>query len=797
MAQVNTFMTKPQQHPFWHEVAAVFFMGISLLLLLALLSFDSGDVHFFRDPPNDPLHNYIGPVGAYFSGFLFFVIGVEAYMLPIIFFGLGLLFIFRPTVNLSLKFILALLLLVSGAAFLQLTQPFLGSSIRSPIETTYAHKGIAGGIIGYFINDCFLALYMGSVGSAILIGTTNLASFLLLFEINPVQLVRLAVERSRRAFYEWEAAKFESADPVERITYEKKLLEREQRDLERKLAKKNFFQTEAKDEEKLARPAPKVLDTTVRPAPEEKIKEYEKPELPQKKQPEVTAPIPTESKAVYDNYTMPEVTLLEANDSDGKPTASETDLRADQQQLIETLAEFSVEVSPGDITRGATITRYEVFPATGVRVERIVSLGKNIARAMKAERINIIAPIPGKDTVGIEVANSRKSKIVLRDLFESTEWTQNRGRLPIALGKDIYGRVIIDDLAEMPHMLIAGTTGSGKSVCINCLLLSLLYRFSPEDLRIILVDPKVVELQVYNSLPHLVVPVVTDPKKVLIALRWVIQEMEKRYQWMAKMGVRNIVAYNAKSQAKENQLSLGLEKSTPSHEPPLPKKLPYVVVIIDELADLMQTTPADVENAIARLSAKARAAGIHLVIATQTPRASVITGIIKTNVPARVAFQVPSALDSRVILDENGAENLLGKGDLLYLKPGSSKMTRAQGAYVSEEEVAQVVSFIAQQAPPSYDTVIQDKIDRSSEDEGEEISDKDEELIEKCIEVIRQEKRASTSLLQRRLKIGYGRAAWVIDQLESRGIVGPKDGAKDREILVDLDQMDGDSSDKS
>jgi S-DNA-T family DNA segregation ATPase FtsK/SpoIIIE len=422
---------------------------------------------------------------------------------------------------------------------------------------------------------------------------------------------------------------------------------------------------------------------------------------------------------------------------------------------------------------------------------------------MKAEKISILAPIPGKDTVGIEVANTKKAMIVLRDLFESTDWTHTKALLPVAMGKDVYGKVIIDDLSDMPHLLIAGSTGSGKSVCINCLLLSLLYRFSPDDLRIILIDPKVVELQVYNSLPHLVVPVVTDPKKVMLALRWVINEMEKRYRIMAKAGVRNVVAYNEKKKKeKEEQQELNLEdkesdeedaedeeESSSTDDADDPERLPFIVVIIDELADLMQTTPADVENAIARLSAKARAAGIHLIIATQTPRASVITGVIKTNVPARVAFQVPSALDSRVILDENGAENLLGKGDLLYLRPASSKLLRAQGGFVSEEDVTKVVSFISKQSEPSYEVEIHERINRSTPGE-EDISEKDEELIRRCLEVIRQEKRASTSLLQRRLKIGYGRAAWVMDQLEMRGIVGPKDGAKDREILKDLDEED-------
>jgi S-DNA-T family DNA segregation ATPase FtsK/SpoIIIE len=431
-------------------------------------------------------------------------------------------------------------------------------------------------------------------------------------------------------------------------------------------------------------------------------------------------------------------------------------------------------------------------------VERICNLERDLARTMKAERINILAPVPGRDTVAIEVANPSKVKVLLRDLIECAEWNSSSAHLPISLGKDVYGATLIDDLADLPHALIAGTTGSGKSVCINTLLLSLLYRFSPDDLRLILIDPKVVELQVYNRLPHLVVPVVTEPKKVLLALRWVTVEMEKRYRYMAKAGVRNIATFNTRvrvpHRVEELDLAPQMENGDPappppiSSEEPLPDRLPYIVVIIDELANLMQVAPAEVENAIALLSAKARAAGIHLVIATQTPRAAVITGVIKTNVPARIAFQVPSGVDSRVILDESGAENLLGKGDLLYLRPGASKLIRAQGAFVSDEEVSRVIDFIAAQAKPFYEQEIHAKLTKPSSGDSE-LSEKDEDLLHSALEVVKIEKRASTSLLQRKLGLGYGRAAWVIDQFETRGIIGPRDGAKDREILVDLDTV--------
>ena len=361
--------------------------------------------------------------------------------------------------------------------------------------------------------------------------------------------------------------------------------------------------------------------------------------------------------------------------------------------MIDTLGQFGIAVAPGDITKGPTITRYEVYPAKGVRVDKIVSLERDLARATRAERINILAPIPGKDTVGIELANTRKVTVTLRELFESGDWDEakSHNRIPLALGKDVYGKAIIADLAQMPHLLVAGTTGAGKSVCINALVASMLFRFTPEELRFIMIDPKVVELQHYNALPHLAFPVVTDPKKVLLALRWLIDEMERRYKMFARVGVRNIISFNARPKKKtaaeldeKPEQDSGEIKVPRQEETPIPEKIPYVVVVIDELADLMQTAPADVESAIARITQMARAAGIHLIVATQTPRADVITGVIKANIPSRIAFQVASKIDSRVILDENGADRLLGQGDMLYLPPSASRLIRAQGVLVTD-----------------------------------------------------------------------------------------------------------------
>jgi S-DNA-T family DNA segregation ATPase FtsK/SpoIIIE len=527
--------------------------------------------------------------------------------------------------------------------------------------------------------------------------------------------------------------------------------------------------------------------------------------------PKKPKPITVAQTPKIGNYQLPPMDFLQHADMTVKPTESKEELMANARLMQQTLAQFDIEVQLGDITKGPTITRYELHPAPGVKLEKITALNNNLAAVLKAERIHILAPVPGKSSVGIEVPNAIKTKVIMRDLFESDEWRNTKARIPIALGKDVYGHPIIADLAEMPHCLIAGSTGSGKSVCINSIIASLLYRFSPDQLRFVMIDPKVVELQQYNALPHLVVPVVTDPKKVLLALRWVVNEMEKRYQIFARVNVRNIKSFNdrpkdklAPPQEPELPLMAKKEKVEPGadgfavevdeqivvprdEDIVIPEKLSYIVVIIDELADLMLVAPADVEMAIARITQMARAAGIHCIVATQRPSVDVITGVIKANIPARIAFQVAAKVDSRTILDAMGADKLLGKGDMLYLPPGSGKLIRAQGALITDHEIQSVVDFIARQGKPSYEVEIHKQLSKPAGFGDESGIDEDEEIIQQCIEVIRSEQKASVSLLQRRLRLGYGRAARIMDELENRGIVGESKGAEPREILIDLD----------
>ncbi len=548
--------------------------------------------------------------------------------------------------------------------------------------------------------------------------------------------------------------------------------------------------------------------------------------------------LPEDTRAMYDDYPLPPYDMLFYKPQAEEDTAAaREEMFATQQNIIETLSSFRIDVEAGDITRGPSITRYEFYPPKGLKLNRITNLADNLKLATQSKSINILAPIPGKNTVGIELENDIKAPVYLRELLQSEAFHSPKLRIPVALGKDVYGNPVIGDLAAMPHTLVAGTTGSGKSVCVNSMILSMLYKFRPDELRLILVDPKVVEMQPYKKLPHLACPVVTNAARVIGALRWAVNEMEHRYKLFSKIGVRNFEDFNNRPEDFEpepeeeevapqyNSLPDGFDAADaivrdiedsqgneylPEEEEQgefdfdadeqIPAKLPYIVIIIDELADLMMQVKEDLENYIARLTQKARAAGIHLVAATQTPRANVITGIIKANIPSRLAFKVASPLDSRVILDTNGAENLLGKGDFLFLPPGGvTKMTRAQGAFVSDPEIASIVKFCAAHAKQNFVQGVTAEMNNAENSSGggmgdgggrlggNGMSDEDAELYTHCVNLVIAERKASTSMLQRRFSIGYGRAAKMMDMMEARGVIGPASGntSRPREVLID------------
>jgi S-DNA-T family DNA segregation ATPase FtsK/SpoIIIE len=850
------------------DIVGIVLVCASFLLLVSLFSFDRNDLESNRVPANEHVSNWVGPVGAHVGNGLFLVFGMSAYLLPVLMLGLGLAHLFQSLIYLKKRWPWALLLLISTVGGFDLYSWMWQRSIKETLNIPSA-----GGFLGMALNRYLFAQYFGQVGAGALFGTMYLISLIGLTNIPFGHWLQTfwhrintpggdggpkdekALEKQARALAK-EVKKLEaeaansglSADlqPIPPITI---------RDL-------SVSQSAAAQKKKGAEVTPEAVLAPVEPGAEvipatevaaattadvlghpaesgsksamEKQKESE--EEPSDKAPATEAPLhvspPTRSKTlphknrplsvasapIIGNYKLPPMELLNYPDPNVKPTESKEDLMANARLMQNTLAQFDIEVALGDITKGPTITRYELHPAPGVRLEKITALSNNLAAALKAVNVNILAPIPGKSSVGIEVPNLVKTKVIMRDLLESDEWRNTKARIPLALGKDVYGKPVIADLAEMPHLLIAGSTGSGKSVCINSITASLLYRFSPDQMRFVMIDPKVVELQQYNTLPHLVVPVVTDPKKVVLALRWVVNEMEKRYQIFARVGVRNIKSFNERThvvkedphpelplKAKKERVEassdgfaveLDEEIVVPRDEDiVIPEKLSYIVVIIDELADLMLVAPADVEMSIARITQMARAAGIHCIVATQRPSVDVITGVIKANIPARIAFQVASRVDSRTILDGMGADKLLGKGDMLYVPPGSSRLLRAQGVFVTDQEVQSIVDFIAKQGKPSYEMDIHQQLSKPIEElENSSHCDEDEELIKQCIEVIRSEEKASVSLLQRRLRLGYTRAARIMDELEDRGIVGPSKGAEPRDILIDLDGQGADGT---
>ena len=482
--------------------------------------------------------------------------------------------------------------------------------------------------------------------------------------------------------------------------------------------------------------------------------------------------------AQEENYVFPPVKILKKMDKSslkgGTKALTETATR-----LQKTLYSFGVSAKVENVTVGPAITRYELKPAEGVRVSKIANLADDIALNLAAETIRIEAPIPGKQAVGIEVPNKEKEMVGLREVIESDEFQNNNSKLSVALGKDVAGSAVVADIAKMPHVLIAGSTGSGKSVCINTLVTSIIYNSKPSEVKLIMVDPKVVELSVYNGIPHLLIPVVTDPKKAAGALAWAVQEMDDRYNKFAEKGVRDLKGYN---KVVENEENLG--------------KLPQIVIIVDELADLMMVAAKDVEEAICRLAQKARAAGMHLVIATQRPSVDVITGLIKANVPSRIAFAVSSQIDSRTILDQTGAEKLLGKGDMLFFPAGASKPTRVQGAFVSDEEVEQIVDFVKSNGTAVYRDDILDTIENGTKEEqkknleAEQQADDDiDPFLNEAIDTVVETGQASTSFIQRRFKVGYARAGRIIDQMEERGVISGYQGSKPREVLWTLEKL--------
>jgi S-DNA-T family DNA segregation ATPase FtsK/SpoIIIE len=825
-------------------VLALLLFFISVCSFVAIWDFEIAQS---RQHTTEPEMNLVGVFGAEISFWAFHFIGVATWLVPLYLLWAGVRFILQQQPRRRLVSALATLGSLICASGLAAMMEAIGTvKMQGGIFEQQLSQGV-GGVFGEFLAlvvlqpfigpfGSFLILLMGFVIGSVIVFTDNLGRF---FDY---------IQNAYNGFLEGQAASKEERKSLKAERAEAKRLEKQEAAAAKAQAKAD--RAAAKAEAKKAKAAPiedadedaedgrpSLLPSSMsspsglkreaaKKAPAKKKAKplMEEPEPPiepfepakPKFDPSMIKVVSEEKteKAVASiperrgDYVFPPLSLLAEPQAAG--AVGNEDHAGTMEALVRTLDEFGVKVIPGEIHTGPVITRYEVKPAPGVRVEKIVNLDKNIALGLQAMSVRILAPVPGKGTVGIEVPNKISEAVCMRDIVESNAWAEANAEIPVVLGKDVTGKPMVTDLTKMPHVLIAGSTGSGKTVCINAIIASLLYHSGPEDLRFIMVDPKVVEMQMYNALPHMLIPVVTEAKKVPGALKWLIAEMEHRYQIFAKTNVRNIAGFNAKllkdkeEQAKAEAMEADMtpeERAAVSNmEVPrdddafeIPKKkLPYIVCVIDELADLMMVAPADIETCIARIAQLARAAGIHLILATQRPSVNVITGVIKANLPSRISFKVASKIDSRTILDGGGAEALIGKGDMLFIPPGTSNLMRAQGAFVSDDEINAIVEFLQEKNdPPVFAEAVQQQIDAGGDEGGggDGGGEESDELLPDAIDVLRSTKRASTSMLQRRLRIGYNRAARLMEVLEDRGIVGPENGSSPREILVDLDVM--------
>lgn len=666
---------------------------------------------------------------------------------------------------------------------------FLGALVGQPLYLAFGKTGAA-----------ITAILLIFVFLMIITGTTLMSLFRTM--ARPVKSISEQAENAYQARLERESEETQGGKqlkvikgfnvdiPVDDIPEKRNIPKTSLDEKQRKVVSAYYGETPESEPEKPAVPEPEEKADDIKPEIETALKaakteaEAEKRDIPPEKAAEPTKPaefsVPEkDAEPKTEGYSYPPLSLL--NKSKATDTAAlSAELDHTAEHLVETLKSFGVETRIVDISRGPTVTRYELQPCAGVKISKITNLADDIALNLATAGVRIEAPIPNKAAVGIEVPNKASAVVGVRGILESPAFINAKSKLTVALGRDIGGNVVVTDIAKMPHGLIAGATGSGKSVCINSIIISLLYKATPDEVKLLMIDPKVVELGIYNGIPHLLVPVVTDPRKAAGALGWSVTEMERRYKMFADRGVRDLAGYN---------------KFVENLGDPEVQKMPHIVIIIDELADLMMTAPNEVEDSINRIAAKARAAGMHLIIATQRPSVDVVTGVIKANIPTRIAFAVSSQIDSRTILDSAGAEKLLGRGDMLFSPVGSTKPNRIQGCFVSDEEVEAVVDYIKSDHTVDYDDDVMVEIERQAAIEKKQKTGLPEDgpegdpMLDEAIKVVVENGMASTSLLQRKLKLGYARAARIVDEMEQRGVVGPYEGSKPRKVLISKEQL--------
>jgi S-DNA-T family DNA segregation ATPase FtsK/SpoIIIE len=705
------------------EITTLCLFGLAVLLLLSLVTYNSSDPTLFTASSGQrPVQNAVGIVGANLAAILLVAVGVSAYWLPA-FFLFGALGLFLPRV------ISRPLLLATGCTLLVIASSGLAGLYWPALQLWGEPLPGSGGILGLVLKK-YLQYYLKPTGAYLLLWLVAIVAILL---ATPISLARTASALNAGFTRLWQALQ----------------------DLKNQRLKKKRRKTGTK-------------------APVVKNQKEKKREVPEQKQAQF------QFMAVEGEFRLPDIDLLDAVDqADDIP--DQESLLMNSRILEKKLADFGVAGEVTEVSPGPVITMYEYKPAPGVKISKIVGLADDLSLALKAASIRIVAPIPQKGTLGIEIPNVSRQSVVIRDVVDDLIFSKKKGRLLLALGKDITGKPMVTDLAKMPHLLIAGATGAGKSVCLNAIIISLLYQATPDEVRLLLIDPKRIELTAYEGIPHLLHPVVTDPKKANIGLKWAVAEMERRYELLSLKGVRSIERYNQMVlQAKKSKPRLKTPPPTGESEEVEEQPLPYLIIIIDELADLMIVASREVEESIIRLAQMARAAGMHLVLATQRPSVDVLTGIIKANISARISFQVSSRTDSRTILDANGAEALLGAGDMLMLPPGTAKLQRIHGAYASETEIRRITDFLRKQRKPDYDDTILNYQEKSEEWDTE---DEIDEKYEDAVNLVMETRRASISMIQRRLRVGYNRAARMIEMMERQGLVSETDGSKPREVL--------------